>query len=105
MNIATEPFRCPACGKINDPAETYDCQRCEANLESLIHVREAALQQLGRAHHNLLSGSTAMALEHAKRSWSLHHTAQAARIAFVASMINGSLGQAQQWHQREQKLK
>ncbi len=77
---------CPACRKPNDFFESPAfCQRCGADLTSLLAVEQAAFRYRRAALGALHRRDWETAMDHAEQSWSLHRSALAAHIAFLAA--------------------
>ena len=94
---------CPACKKANQTGDK--CLRCGCDLSILRQIREAATYELGRAARQLRNNNGQVALEHAKRSWSLKNSASAARTAFMACLLMEKFDEATQWYARLLKLR
>jgi len=61
-------IRCPACGKVNhgltvvaDSPATSQCTRCQADLEPLLRIQQAATRQQGQLLHQLSLGQLGQA--------------------------------------------
>ncbi len=92
---------CPSCNKVN---ETSPCQRCGGELGPLFAIREAADAHLKLAGEFLREGSIGNAYHHAAHSWSLHHSPDAAKIAFLSCAYEKDPA-AWQWLGRGMNLK
>jgi hypothetical protein len=92
---------CPSCNKAN---ESDPCQRCGCELGPLFALRHAAAVQLSTAAQHLRNGSPAEAGEAALRAWELHHSADAARLGFLANLARGDFAVASEWLQRSDAL-
>jgi hypothetical protein len=88
---------CPSCGKAN---RTTPCVRCGCELSPLFAVCHAAEEELRAAGKCMRSGSAEEACGHAAHSWELHHTTEAARLAFLASVALGDFALGRLWHRR-----
>jgi hypothetical protein len=88
---------CPSCGKAN---ESTPCRRCGCELSSLFAVYRAAEVELRVAGKYLRSGNVNEARKHAARSWELHHTSEAARVAFLACIALDDFGWGRLWRHR-----
>ena len=93
-------LECPACRKWNEPGAGAACQRCGCDLGWLQAVRRGAARHLDIAAVRARSADWSAALLHAERSWSLRHSPEAARIAFVVSAILRDGHGAALWHPR-----
>jgi len=92
------PIACPACNKANQTEAA--CQRCGCDLARLHEIRAAAVACLGGATAALADGDWTAALSAAARSWRLRHTAESARIAFLAAAAAGDTARTLHWRQR-----
>jgi hypothetical protein len=95
-----ENFSCPACGKTSDLRATTSCTRCGCDLGPLVRILAGAVWHLRAAAGELRAGDWAAALEHAQRSWSLHRSPRAARLAFLAAAASGETRAALSWRRR-----
>jgi hypothetical protein len=86
---------CPCCRKSNEllEADAATCARCGCDLSSLLAVRRRAKAFLDAALTALRARNWSLAREYAERSWSLQHSAAAARVAALAC---GALGQVEE---------
>lgn len=89
---------CPACNKAAQ-AEAA-CVRCGCDLSRLRAVLVAAASRLDAARVSLAARDWPGALADAQRSWRLHHTPEAARVAFCAAAAAGDTARAIAWHER-----
>ncbi len=90
--------RCPACNK---PDQTGGaCVRCGCDLEALQGIVAEAASHLGRARAACRAGDWGAGLREATRSWGLVHSADAARLAFMAAGAAGRTGEALRWYDR-----
>jgi predicted amidophosphoribosyltransferase len=92
---------CPSCGKAN---EATPCRRCGCELSQLFAVCRAAEVELRIAAKCLSSGNVAEAREHATHSWELHHSSEAARLAFLACIALQDFARSRHWHRRATTL-
>lgn len=92
------PIVCPACNKANQNEAA--CQRCGCDLARLHEIGEAAAACLGGATAALADGDGSAALLAAGRSWRLRHTAESARLAFLAAVAIGDTARALRWRDR-----
>jgi hypothetical protein len=88
---------CPSCGKAN---ESSPCRRCGGELSTLFAVYHAAEVQLRVAGKCLRSENADEALARAAHSWEMHHTSEAARLAFLACLALDDFTRGRLWHQR-----
>jgi hypothetical protein len=88
---------CPACGKTSDLHATSSCSRCGCDLGPLALIIVGAAWHLQMAAAELRAGDWEAALEHAQRSWSLHHSPRAARLACLAAVALGETRDALSW--------
>src|SRR5208282_946616 len=93
---------CPSCGKAN---EATPCRRCGCELSQLFAVCGAAEVELRIAAKCLRSGNVAEAREHAAHSWELHHSSEAARLAFLACIALEDFARSRHWHRRATTLR
>jgi predicted amidophosphoribosyltransferase len=93
---------CPACRKHNPNANS--CARCGADLLLLVNICKAAQQALEQGRQYLKGDQGREALKAAKRSWQLKHSADAAGLAFMASLHQQQFDEASKWYQRAQDL-
>ena len=89
---------CPACNKADQTAVA--CTRCGCDLSQLHAIVEAAADRLAAAQTALGAANWRGALAAAERSWELLHSAEAARLGFLAAGALGDTGRALQWHRR-----
>jgi hypothetical protein len=94
---------CPACRKHNPNADC--CTRCGVDLLWLVNICKAAKKALEQGRQYLKGGLGSEALKAAKRSWQLKHSADAAGLAFMASLHQQQFDEAGKWYQRAQDLK
>jgi hypothetical protein len=94
---------CPACRKHNPNADC--CTRCGADLQPLVHIRQATLQALEEGRLCLKRHQSSDALRAAKRSWLLKHSATAAGLAFLACLHQQQFDAATQWYWRAHQAK
>lgn len=92
------PIVCPACNKANQTAPT--CQRCGCELSPLHEIAAAAASRLSAARSALAMSNWPAALHAAAHSWRLRHTAESARVAFLAIAAAGDTMQAMRWRRR-----
>ncbi len=88
---------CPACGKSNS-LEDGICSRCACGLEKLAAILRLAAVYCHEAEARLRAVDGPGALEKAQASWDLRHSAEAARLAFLASLLNGDFAAATHWY-------
>lgn len=88
---------CPSCGKTNTIAP---CQRCGCDLAPLFAIRREAASALGAAARHLRKGAAQEAREEAWRSWDLRHSAEAVRVACLASIALGDPDGLAEWRNR-----
>ena len=81
------PITCPACNKAGQTDAA--CQRCGCELTHLHEIVAAAATRLARAHAALTNRDWSGALADAEGSWDLLHTAESARLAWVAAAAVG----------------
>lgn len=93
---------CPACRKQNENGDD-SCARCGCDLISLRGIVHAAAHELAGAASALRQGRWTDALRHAERSWSLCHTGESARFAFLAATALGETARAVGWHRRARR--
>lgn len=91
---------CPACGKTNDLSAPGACLRCGCDLGPLARILTGATWHLKAAAQELRAGNWEMAFKQADRSWSLHHSTRAARLAGLATMALGRSTDALHWMRR-----
>jgi hypothetical protein len=91
---------CPACGKTSDLLATTSCSRCGCDLGPLARIIAGALWHLQAAAGELRAGDWEAAFEHAQRSWSLHRSQRAARLACLAAVALGETREALSWRLR-----
>ena len=89
-------LNCPACGKLNQTEAT--CTRCGCDLARLRAVIAAAKGALTEGRVSLQTGDWAGALSWSEESWRLLHSAEAARLAFLAAGAMGDTRVAAAWH-------
>jgi len=89
-------LKCPACGKLS-PTEAM-CTRCGCDLARLRAVIAAAQGALAEGRVSLQIGDWAGALSWSEKSWRLLHSAEAARLAFLAAGAMGDTRTAASWH-------
>ena len=92
-------LKCPACGKVNGLEEKI-CSRCACNLEKLAMIISMADWYCDQASVRLRAGDGTGALAKARASWDLRHTSRAARLAFLAALLNGDFVAATRWYTR-----
>ena len=92
------PIVCPACNKANQTEAA--CQRCGCDLARLHGLADAAAACLDGATAALADGDWPAALTAAGRSWRLRHTAESARVAFLAAAATGETARALRWRER-----
>lgn len=92
------PIVCPACNKANQTEAA--CQRCGCDLARLHEIGDAAAACLGGATAALAERDWSAAHAAAGRSWRLRHTAESARIAFLAAAALGDTARALRWRDR-----
>lgn len=95
--------RCPACGKA--PVKADECPRCGCDLTLPAAVAAAAERECREALRRLARGHARAASEHARRSWRLHHTLDAARALFLAAMARDDRGEARRWYRAVHALR
>lgn len=76
------------------------CQRCGCVLSRLHEIAAAAGARLLAARRSLANGDWPDALRQAGRSWRLCHSAESARLAFVAAAAVGETACALRWRER-----
>jgi len=89
---------CPACGKISHADS--ECSRCGCDLSALRRVLESARSELEISMKKLRDQDCPGALEHARRSWLLKKSKDAARLAFLASISVKDFSGATGWYIR-----
>jgi len=89
---------CLACNKPNQT--TAACARCGCDLSELQAIVKAAAVWLAQAQTSLQVQDWAGALEQATQSWQLCHSAEAARLAFLAASADGQTSVALEWRHR-----
>ena len=92
------PITCPACNKASQSGAA--CQRCGCDLARLHQIVEAAATHLEGAATALAECDWSAALTAAGRSWRLRHTAESARIIFLAAAAAGDTARALRWRHR-----
>jgi hypothetical protein len=92
-------IRCPACGRANEDADP--CARCGCDLSGLRRIADTAERELDRGSRALKQGRGREALARAETSWRLRKSPQAARLAFLASLLLHRTDEATQWWRRE----
>jgi len=90
---------CPACGKSNG-LENKICSRCACGLEELGAILRLAEVYCRQASACLRSADGVGALAKARDSWDLRHSGEAARLAFLASLLNHDFTAATHWYQK-----
>ena len=88
---------CPACGKKNK-LEDGICCRCACNLEKLAAIVRMAASFRDEAAVCLRAADGVGALARARASWELRHSVEAARLAFLASLMNHDFAAASRWY-------
>ena len=88
---------CPACGKRNG-LENKICSRCSCELEELAAILRLAAAYCHEAAACLRLADGPGALAKALNSWDLRHSAEAARLAFLASLLNHDFTAATHWY-------
>ncbi|MEI6125515.1 MAG: hypothetical protein WCQ99_03075 [Pseudomonadota bacterium] len=91
-------IRCPACSKVN--STEAQCSRCGSDLAVLVNILHAAAAELTLSKKSLASGKVSAALHHARRSWRLKKSSDAAQLAFLSSLAGASPDEAAQWYAR-----
>ncbi|MBX3744091.1 MAG: hypothetical protein KF833_02175 [Verrucomicrobiae bacterium] len=91
-------IRCPACNKTGQ-AEAR-CARCGCELTELRRIAVAARVHWRMGMEALRQGVWTEALDRAGRSWAMRHSADAARLGFLAAGAAGDSVAACQWHAR-----
>jgi hypothetical protein len=91
---------CPSCGKAN---QSSPCRRCGCELSPLFLICRAAEAEVRAAGQCLRSGEINDARAHAEHSWELHHSAEAARLAFLACIALNDFARGRLWYQRAVK--
>jgi uncharacterized protein (DUF983 family) len=89
---------CPACNKGGQTEAA--CSRCGCDLTRLRAVVNAASATVSAARAALGRAAWSEALDQAQTSWQLLHTANAARVAFLAAAVLGDIAVALRWRQR-----
>ena len=89
-------LNCPACGKLNQTEAA--CTRCGCDLARLRAVLAAAKGALTEGRDSLRRGDWAAAMNWSEESWRLLHSAEAARLAFLAAGAMGDTRSAAAWH-------
>src|SRR5271165_4257740 len=92
---------CPSCSRAN---QSTLCGRCGCELSSLFALSRAAEVELRVAGKCLCAGNVAEAREHAARSWQLHHSSEAAHVAFLACIALEDSAWGRIWHHRGESL-
>ena len=92
------PITCPTCSKASQSGAV--CQRCGCDLARLHQIVEAAATHLDGAAAALAERDWSTALTAARSSWRLRHTAESARIIFLAAAATGDTARALHWRQR-----
>jgi len=90
-------IRCPACNKANQTEHL--CSRCGCDLTRLHETAGAAAATLRRAREALHAADWEETLAWARKSWTLRHTTEAARLACLAAAALGHTAPALRWHQ------
>lgn len=90
---------CPACGKRNG-VENTSCSRCACGLEELAVILRLAAEYCRQAAVCLRSADGVGALAKARDSWNLRPSGEAARLAFLASLLNHDFAAATHWYQK-----
>ena len=90
-------LKCPACGKVNGLEEKI-CSRCTCDLETLAMIIRMADWYRDQASTRLQAADGPGALAKALNSWDLRHSAEAARLAFLASLLNHDFAAATHWY-------
>ena len=88
---------CPSCGKTNTAAP---CQRCGCDLAPLFAICREAASALEAAARHLRNGAAQEARDEAWRSWDLRHSAEAVRVACLASISLRDLDGLLEWRNR-----
>ena len=88
---------CPACRKHNPNADR--CARCGTDLLLLVDICKAAQQAIEQGRQYLKGNQGNEALKAAKQSWRLKHSADAAGLAFMASLHQQQFDEATWWYQ------
>lgn len=91
---------CPACGKSNG-LEDGICSRCACGLEKLAAIIKLAGRLCDEATVCLRAADGVGALAKAKNSWDLCHSDEAARLAFLASLLNHDFTAATHWYKND----
>jgi hypothetical protein len=89
---------CPACNKAGQADAA--CSRCGCDLSRLHAIAEAAAAQLAAARAALRQRDWPGARVRAEQSWSLCHTRESARVAFLAAAAAGETARALIWRDR-----
>jgi hypothetical protein len=92
-------LKCPGCAKLTAAPE---CPRCGSDLALLFAIRETAAEDLAQAALLLRQRQPASAYAFANRSWEKIHSAEAAKLAFLASLGTGDFASASFWHAQAQ---
>ena len=92
---------CPACGKKNDSAS--ECIRCGCEFSILEKIVHAAERELFISRENLGNEDFRDALQHARHSWHLKKSPEAARLAFLAALAVKDFEQAGRWYVRTEE--
>lgn len=91
-------IKCPACRKIN--LSTSQCGRCGADLGMLIHTLQTSTRLLADGRRFLLQNDGTKALHAAQNAWHLKHSPAAARLAFLACLLDRQFEDAGIWYER-----
>lgn len=92
-------LKCPGCAKLT---AAWECPRCGSDLAVLFALRESAAEDITRAALLLRQQQPASAYTFANRSWEKIHSAEAAKLAFLASLGTGDFASASFWHAQAQ---
>ena len=99
----SDELTCPTCRKANALDSDQPCVRCEADLNTLRTIRAAADRAQSRAREALRHQDWQAAARHAARSWSLIHSPESARLAFLATLADSSHGDPSHWLARAER--
>jgi hypothetical protein len=93
---------CPICRKAN--ASEIQCRRCGEDLLPFIHILRCADTALRHGAEYLQTGDGPNALRQAEIAWNLKHTPAAARLAFMACLLQQRFSMATLWYRMETDL-
>lgn len=88
-------IQCPSCKKLN--SDSPECVRCGCELKILTVILQAAESKISMGKDKLLEGEFLEALGYAIRSWNLKKSSNAAKLAFLASVLTEKYEEALKW--------